>query len=351
MIVVFIFLALVIVFIYYLKNIKLKNTVNQLIEELHIEPLPELVKGEVGFAENNNIKICYELIKSNKPNAEYIVLLHGLTRTMLSYPIYFIQPLLDAGYNVIRIDNRDSGLSTWVKDWKNGNQYTLEDMAEDTIAVANHLQIEQFHLAGKSMGGMIAQCMTIRHPKRVKSLISIMSTGFFHDSDLVQVPFNFKFKFALIYIAYSRGLKTLNGQVKFHLAVEHILAGSNKKAIDEKLVIQKARYALKHRNGFNKYAQKQHGYAIKKSGSRIQELKNLSTPTLVIHGKADPLVKFEHGKKSADIIPNAEQLFIDEMGHRVPKIYSNMVASSIIQFISKHKTESRELDYASLKSS
>jgi len=313
--------------------------------------LPELVKGEVGFAFNGDIKICYELIKSNKVDAEYIILLHGLTRTMLTYSIDFINAFLDAGYHVVRIDNRDSGLSTWIKDWENGNEYTLEDMAEDAMSVANHLQIAQFHLAGKSMGGMIAQSMALQHPKRIKTLTSIMSTGFFHDPDLVQVSRNFKFKFLLMYLGYRRGLKKLDGQAKFHLAVEHILAGDNKKAINQQLVLQKALYALKHRNGFNKRAQKQHGYAIKKSGSRIEALKKLKTPTLVIHGKADPLVKFEHGKKSAITIPNSQHLFIDEMGHRIPKIYSTPVTKAMIQFLNKHKIESKETDLTSSKSS
>jgi len=109
---------------------------------------------------------------------------------------------------------------------------------------------------------------------------------------------------------------------------------------------------LKHRKGFNKRAQKQHSYAIKKSGSRIERLQQLSTPTLVIHGKEDPLVKFEHGKKCAEIIPNVTQLFINEMGHRVPKVYSTTVTNSIIQFLNGHQIKNKEKEkvYSSLKS-
>lgn len=350
LIIVFIFAPLAILYGFFVTNLKLDNAVDRSIELLQKSVLPELMTGEVGFAYNGNIKICYELIKSDKPNAEYIVLLHGLTRTMLTYSTNFIQAFLDAGYHVVRIDNRDSGLSTWVKDWENGNKYTLEDMAADAMAVVDKLQITQFHLAGKSMGGMIAQCMAIQHPERVKTLTSIMSTGFFHDPQLVKVPQKFKFNFVLIYLASYRKLKTLEGQVKFYLAVEHLLAGSNKKAIDQLLVIQKALYELKHRNGFNKLAQKQHSYAIKKSGSRIEALQQLSTPTLVIHGKEDPLVKLEHGKKCAALIPNATPLFIEEMGHRVPKVYSKTVTHSMIQFLSKHKIENEMQANLSLKS-
>jgi len=349
-IILLVLLALVIIYRHFIKNLKLDFTVDQTIEALHKEALPELINGEVGFVKNGEIKICYELIECGKTDAEHIVLLHGLTRTLLTYSNNFMQAFLDAGYNVIRIDNRDSGLSTWIKNWENGNQYSLEDMAKDAMAVVNHLQIAQFHLAGKSMGGMIAQSMAIQHPERVKTLTSIMSTGFFHDPSLVQVPRNFKFNFVLIYIAYQKGLKKLDGRAKFHLAVEHLLAGSNKKAIDQQLVLHKALYALKHRKGFNKRAQKQHGYAIKKSGSRIEDLKKLTTPTLVIHGKEDPLVKFEHGKKSAATIPNSQHLFIDEMGHRMPKIYSTVVTKTMIQFLSKHKIEHKEKDRLTLKS-
>jgi len=349
MLFIFLLLLFVSVYWYYIKNIKPHPTIDKIFEPLNKETLPNLVKGEVGYALNGNIKICYELIKSDTPNAEYIILLHGLTRTMLTYSNNFMQAFLDAGYHVVRIDNRDSGLSTWVKDWENGNKYALEDMAADAMAVVNQLQIKQFHLAGKSMGGMIAQCMAIQHPQRIKTLTSIMSTGFFHDPKLVQVPQKFKLNFALIYIAYQRDLKKLDGKAKFHLAVEHILAGSNKQAINQQLVLQKALYALKHRNGFNKRAHKQHGYAIKKSGSRIEALKKLTTPTLIIHGKADPLVKFEHGKKSAMVIPNACELFIDEMGHRMPEIYSTTVTKSMVQFMKEHQI--KKINYSLLENS
>jgi len=343
-------IVIVLTAIYYAKHLKIGEPVNKIIADLHKEPLPELLQGEVGFAFNGNIKICYELIKSDRANGEYVVLLHGLTQTMLAYPNYLIDDFVRAGYHVIRLDNRDSGMSSWIKDWEKGNKYTLEDMADDAMAVVNHLNVNQFHLLGKSMGGMIAQSLAIRYPARVKSLVSLMSSAYFHDPELTQVPRKFAMQFALVYIGYLLSSKQLNHQLKFHLSIEHILSGEDKGAINQKMILQKALFEIKQRRGFNKRAQKQHGYAIRKSGSRIEALKQLSTPTLVIHGSADPLVKLEHSEKKLTVIPNIESLFIDKMGHRIPKVYSTVVSNSTIQFLDKHKIERKEKSKLPLKS-
>lgn len=343
MIFIFLFVLLISAFVYgyFVKNIKLDNTIDEVISQLHNEPLPELLKGEVGFASNGDIKICYEWIKGDVNRDEYLVLLHGLTESMITFPQFFIQDFLDEGYHIIRVDHRDSGLSTWVNNWES-NKYTLEDMAEDLIAVMDELNIGQFHLVGKSMGGMIAQSIAIRYPDRVKSLTSIMSSGYFHDPALVNLPRKFAFDFALIFIAYRKGLAQIDNQLKFNVAIINMLAGKNKNTIDQKLMLQKLLYEITQRNGYNKHAQKQHSYAIKKSGSRIEALRQLNTPTFIVHGKADPLVKFEHGEKCAAIIPNAQQLFIDEMGHRLPAVYAGTITKSIIKFLNEHVIEMKD---------
>jgi len=190
-------------------------------------------------------------------------------------------------------------------------------MSQDVMAVVDHLGIDQFHLMGKSMGGMIAQTVAIHNTNRVKSLTSMMSTAYFYDPELVHVPTKFKFHFALMLLAYHKGLRKLSNHLQFHLAIEHILAGTDKSIVDNQLVVQKAFYDIKLRNGYNKYAQKQQGYAIKKSGSRIEALSELELPVLIVHGKADPLVTFEHGVKCA----------------------TDQITEKMIQFLRKHKNE------------
>ncbi len=343
MIFIIIFFLVVAVFVYgyFFKNVKLNNTIDEVIDQLHKEPLPELIKGEVGHAFNGDIKICYEYIEGDVERDEFVVMLHGLTESMLAFPPFFIQDFLDAGYHIIRVDHRDSGMSTWVSDWQN-NKYTLEDMADDLIAVMDELKVERFNLIGKSMGGMIAQSIAIHYPERVKTLTSIMSSAYFHDPELVNLPRKFAFDFALIFIAYQLGLKQLNNQLKFYLSIVYLLAGKHQNSINTKLMLQKFLYEITRRNGNNKHAQEHHSYAIKKSGSRIEALQQLKIPAFIVHGKADPLVKFEHGEKCAALIPNAKTLFIDDMGHRLPAVYAGTITKSTIQFLNEHAVENED---------
>src|SRR5947208_2930075 len=117
----------------------------------------------------NGIEIEYETF--GDPKAQPMLLIGGLGSQLLSWDEDFCALLAGHGFHVIRFDNRDSGLSTWVDD-----AYTLDDMADDAAGLLDALGIPAAHIVGASMGGMIAQLVATRHPDKTLSLCSIMST-------------------------------------------------------------------------------------------------------------------------------------------------------------------------------
>jgi pimeloyl-ACP methyl ester carboxylesterase len=307
----------------------------QLIKQIKSEALPELIEGETGIAKNGSISIGYESIGDQKTAKASIVFICGHTQIMLDWPKHIYQPFLDAGYHVIRFDNRGVGASDWMKDWTKKNAYTLEDMATDVIAILDHLQIAKAHIIGMSMGGMISQRLAISHTDRVLSLTSIMSTGYFNDPKLVNVPPDFYRKLVALMLKYPVSSKKLDNQLKLNLSIRNLLLGDGPYDLNSKYILQKAYYELKKRRGYNAKATDQHTQAINKSGSRYEELKNIQVPTLVIHGKADPLIKLEHAKKYAPMIPHADTLFIEGMGHDLPNLYSKQITDQILKNLEK----------------
>src|SRR6218665_1113978 len=182
-----------------------------------------------GKAPCNNIEIYFETFGFKHNPA--ILLIMGLDAQSIMFTKDFIQPLVEAGYYVVRFDNRDIGLSTWLNDsWHRKRTYTLEDMAQDSIELLDYLSIAQAHVIGVSMGGMIAQRMAISYAERVLCLVSIMSSGFILDPKAVPffrgkpfvrlIPFflrNFTFKSKVIFPAitvenYVKTYRRLNGK-------------------------------------------------------------------------------------------------------------------------------------------
>jgi pimeloyl-ACP methyl ester carboxylesterase len=318
--------------------VRIPVNVNSLINEIKKEELPEFVIGETGFANNYDIKIAYEILKSKKPNGESIILINGLGHSKLVWPTYFYQPFLDHGYNVIKFDNRGLGESDWILDWTKENPYSLEDMAADAIAVLDALNIGQAHFVGMSMGGMISQRIAISYPTRILTLTSVMSTGFYEDPELVSTSKPFYANIIGVTILYATKLKTDAQKMKFNLSIQRLLKGKGDYKIDNKKILQKAYYEINRRKGFNSKVTNQHSLAIKISGSRYEELKNIQTPSVIIHGTNDPLIKIEHAKKYAPLIPNSQTLFIKGMGHDLPEKYVPDILKSISKIIPLNST-------------
>lgn len=278
------------------------------------------LNSTTGKAEVNGIEIFYESFGDNSHPT--VVLIMGLDAQCVIWSHSFIAPIVEAGYRVIRFDNRDIGYSTWLDGWNKAKPYTLEDMAKDTVGLLDFLSISKAHLIGASMGGMIAQRLAISHSERVLSLTSIMSSGYALDPKLI-TSFSQRNLMKVLpkLIKWAPiPLKHINLKVTVdnYLAVYKYLSGT-KYDFDKTAFTQLFTYAIEERKGQNPKARVQQFCAIVASGSRLNELHKITSPTLIIHGTADKLVPHTHSKKLASMIPNSVLVEMDGVGHEIPR--------------------------------
>jgi pimeloyl-ACP methyl ester carboxylesterase len=271
----------------------------------------------------SGLDIAWEEFSGEGPT---ILLIMGLGAQMLWWPTPFCEQLAARGFRVIRFDNRDVGLSSRLRHlepppWRLlakaallgrriESAYTLEDMAQDTLDLLDHLSLGQAHLVGASMGGMIAQTVCLQAPERVQSLTSIMSTT---GNPTVSRPS----KRALLAILRRPGDSreaAMRSSVRVWTAI-----GSRTIPQDEEGIRDIAGRCY-DRGPTGLGFLRQVG-AIYASGDRTRRLKSLKTPTLVIHGAQDPLMPVSAGRATARTIPDAKLLILPEMGHDLPKPY------------------------------
>ncbi|MGB6153937.1 MAG: alpha/beta hydrolase [Pricia sp.] len=303
------------------------------IKEVMRSPLPEIVKGSTGFVESQGWKVWYEDIRpeslANGTSKGTVVLVMGAANDALSWPLDFISKFTDAGYRVIRYDHRGTGLTTSKEGWDRKNPYTLADMAQDPLAILDTLNIQKAHFVGVSMGGMISQRVAIDYPERILSLTSIMSSGNVMDGELPSTDLEIlpEMISAIVKQGILGGKK---GKIKLQLVHKKILMGEATGDIAAKPVAEAALYNLKKRDGYNFMAGRQHQKGIEISSSRYEDLKKLTLPVLVVHGEQDPVIPIAHGKKMVSLVPNADSLWLTNMGHNLPDTLLDTIAERAI---------------------
>lgn len=314
-------------------GIQLPPETDAIVEEvLQADALPEFINGETDFAENDGVKIWYEKMTPKDTIKGTILLIMGHSSSAMIWGSNFTQPLIDSGYQVIRYDNRGVGDSDWMEDWNADNPYTLEDMAKDGMAVLDAAGVPKAHIIGASMGGMIAQRMALSHTDRILSLTSIMSSGYMNDPEMPTINAAGMFDFLRLTLRYLNP-PTEAGSMKFMVGIQQLLQGNGPYSHPIKPSVERTLYELRKRKGRNPDVGDQHTAAIATSGSRLEELGTIKMPTLIIHGKSDPLVPFEHCQKYAPLIPHAKKLFIDGMGHDMPAFYMDQYHAAILDII------------------
>ncbi len=264
------------------------------------------------------IQLCYEQI--GDPNDPPIVLIGGLGQQLHgSWPTDFVTALAGRGYRVARFDNRDVGRSTHMKYpapkplsiLRGGNhplQYHLGDMARDTIGLLDVLGYRDVHLAGISMGGMIAQTVAAHYPGRVRTLTSIMSTT---GAPRIGRPAPSTW----LLLATSKPPRTCSEAMERDMAIfRHI--GSHGFPFDEQRVCERAAIGW-DRDPTSAGTPRQLA-AIFRSGDRTAELRHIDVPTLVIHGDRDRMVHPTGGIATARAIRGARLETIRGMGHDLP---------------------------------
>ena len=278
----------------------------------------------------NAIDIEYE--EFGDPSDRPLLLIMGLGAQMITWDEQFCRQLAERGFRVVRYDNRDTGLSTKFDEarvdfgeaydtYSSGgaltSPYTLDDMAEDAAGLLDVLGIEAAHIVGASMGGMIAQTLAIRHPARVLTLTSIMSsTG---DPDVGQ-PTE-----AAMAIHLNPAPTTREEAIEAGVATDRIIGSPDH--FDEERV--RRRHAANYDRCHYPIGIVRHLMAIVTSGTRADALRTLQVPALVIHGTADPLVQPSGGQRTAELIPGAELLMLEGMGHDLPPHFWGEIIDAI----------------------
>lgn len=310
------------------------------LEDANKNPAARFAPGKSGYADSNGIKIWYEA--HGNATGEAVIIIMGLNEPLTAIPANIITTFVDAGYHVITMDNRDIGLSDWNTKWRNRHAYRLEDMANDAIAVLDALEIEQAHVVGKSMGGMIGQRLAISYPDRILSLASIMSSGWFHDPELTQFSRKMKWGFTRLWLRFGN-TKSEKQYTKYKIGTRTILSGTHGPAFEPKTIAEFVLNEFRKRRGFNGKAFWHHLTAIRASGSRLHELEKIKAPTVILHGTADPLVLPEHAEKYAPLIPGAEMVWIAGLGHTLPEWVCDPLCKAIIGNFRKIHTDQGHL--------
>ncbi len=299
------------------------------LDAVFAEPLPEIVRGDTGTVYNAGTRVWYEHLTPNDTTKGTVLLIMGISNDALGWPNSFLDLLLDEGYAVVRYDHRGTGMSDWVDDWDGNAPYSLNDMAGDGIAILDAIGIDQAHIVGVSMGGMIAQEFAIHHPERVATLTSIVSSAHITDPDLP--PISGSMAFALIRVALKYGV--FGGErnmIKMHLASRTLLKGEATYPLDMKEMSEQTLYNMRERRGYNSNVSPQHQAAVMQSDARYEALSNLQVPALVIHGQEDPFIPLAHGQKTAAVLANADSLWVPNMGHDIPAVHAPVIVDKLV---------------------
>jgi pimeloyl-ACP methyl ester carboxylesterase len=287
-------------------------------------------------ASANGIELEYETF--GDPVARPLLLITGLGAQMISWDEPFCQLLAGRGFHVVRFDNRDSGLSTRMEAAGAPDMaaafrgdphpaYQLDDLAADAVGLLDSLGIPAAHVVGASMGGFIAQLVTLNHPDRVLSLTSIMSGPGGPDA----VPP--KPEGAALLAAPPP--PTREERIQQAMTIHRTLAGAGDQLDD---AVERARAQRAVDRAYYPMGTGRQLVAILAAGSRIERLKKVRVPTLVIHGTDDVLVPVENGRLVAEAVPGARLIEIDGMGHDVPKRVWPVVADAIEEIA--HRSQS-----------
>ncbi len=271
----------------------------------------------------DDINLCYETFgeRSDPP----ALLIMGLGTQMVAWHEDFCRALAERGFYVVRFDNRDIGHSTHLDGVpppsirqlltrsKAAARYKLSDMAEDAAGLLRELDLSPAHVIGASMGGMIAQTLAARHPKRVRSLVSIMSnTGALLSGQpaLKLYPFFLR--------------RPVGGRDAYIAHFERLFAAIGSRGMPGRPISDRPEEIrelakLSWERDHDPAGPGRQLAAIIASGDRTSELRRIDAPTLVVHGTADPLVRPSGGRATARAIKGAKLMKVPGMGHDLPR--------------------------------
>jgi pimeloyl-ACP methyl ester carboxylesterase len=274
-----------------------------------------------GAARNGDVELYFDAHGDNSDPP--VLFINGLGSQSINFLPAWVKGFNRAGFYVIRMDNRDVGLSSktpgeppsidrvleqWAQERSLGEfsaPYDLSDMAVDCLGVLDALEIEQTHVWGMSMGGMIAQTLAINHAVRLRSMTTVMSTT----GEIGVGQSTPEAAARLAPIGDDRASVVANAVAarQFH--------GGTFFDKDWALSLEEAAYDRCHHPQGRVWQL----LAVLASGSRAEQLPAITVATMVIHGRMDPLIQLDGGEATASLIPDAELVVHDKMGHDTPE--------------------------------
>ena len=277
----------------------------------------------------SGITLEYERRGSGEP----LLLVMGLAGQLIDWPVEFVDRLVAAGFDVISYDNRDSGLST-MTDWQPPSRrravismllrrpvkdvgYTVDDMADDAAGLLDQLGIDAAHVVGMSMGGMISQALTIRHPDKVRSLCSVMSnTGDRKNGNISPK------------LIRAMGIPSEPNEATAVEDAQKLWSNISGDHYDETETARRTETAVE-RSWAPQGVMRQTA-AIAGSADRTEGLAGVKAPTLVIHGIKDLLVVPSGGIATAAAVPGSRLLMFPDMGHNLPEPRQDEIVAAIV---------------------
>lgn len=282
----------------------------------------------------NGIRLEYECFGDESRPA--LLLIMGLGGQLTLWPEPFCRQLAEAGFYVIRFDNRDVGLSEHIHGHSRprllraglmarlGKQlevpYRLEDMAADALGLLDALGVERAHVAGASMGGMIAQLLALDTPQRLRSLAAIMTSS--GNPRLPQASMGLQLRMVRPRRRHDRDAIIADSMRTWRLIGSPAYPPSEAEL--------RARVAQEYDRAYYPRGIAQQMLAILAAGNRAPRLGQITTPTLVIHGEADPLIPVAAAHELAQLIPGASLEALPGMGHNLPEPLLGRIAGHMI---------------------
>lgn len=288
----------------------------------------------------NRIEI--ELEDSGETDRPVVLLIMGMGMQLISWPPGLVRALRHAGFRIIRFDNRDAGLSTRFSHagvpnllWQGFRThfgfpsepaYSVQDMALDALGLLDALHINRAHVVGMSMGGMIAQRLALQAPERVASLCSIMSSSGAPDLSMPDAK--------VMQLLLSKPARPgLEGAVDHTLK---FLSAVSSPAYPPDAGLLKTLITASVERSYRPDGIARQMHAVMTDTERANQLHRITAPTLVIHGKADPLVPYACGEDTARRIPGARMIGVDGMGHDLPPPVVQSITDALIPFLHEH---------------
>ncbi len=287
----------------------------------------------VPSAEVHGITVEYDEHGAGEP----ILLLMGLATQMIAWPDEVVGTLAGAGHRVIRMDNRDIGRSSKTEGpaptradlamaLLGGrlarSDYVIADMAADVVGLLDHLDIGRVHLVGASMGGMIAQQVTIDHPDRVASLTSIMSNTGDRRSGGIKPSFLPTLRASALAPRPASGEEAVTAGVHAY----RVIAGPHFDEAETRQLVE-GQFARSD----DSVGRVRQLLAIQASPNRTPGLRQITAPTLVVHGMLDKLVLPSGGAATARAVPGSRLLMFPDMAHDLPTHRRAEIAEEIVR--------------------